>query len=111
MRRNEIVDFVRSIPNGRMIGIEWVKADGSIRRGSVCFGVKNPTHVTAPGKGQWKGVDFKEALDKGVLKFFDVNAENHDGTKGGYRSARLERITKITYEGEHIIEDNQHLIH
>ena len=112
MKRSEIVEFVKSIPKGRMVGIEWVKADGSIRRGSVCFGVKHPSGATVPGKGVRSGVSFNDAIEhNGVLKFFDVNAENHDGTKGGYRSARLERITKITYEGEHIIEDNQHLIH
>jgi hypothetical protein len=111
MRSNEIANFVRNIPNGRMVGIEWVKADGSIRRGSCTFGVQNPTHVTKPGQGVRKGVTFTEALEKGTLKFFDVNADNGDGTKGGYRSAKLNRITKITYNGEtHLIEDNQHLI-
>lgn len=111
MRSSEIANFVRNIPNGRMIGITWVKADGSIRTGSCMFGVTNPSHVTAPGQGVRKGVDFKEALDKGTLKFFDATAENADGTKGGYRCAKLNRITKIVYNGEtHIIEDNQHLI-
>lgn len=110
MRRDQIVEFVRSIPNGRMIGIEWVKADGSIRRGSVCFGVKNPSNSTVPGHGVRAGVGFTEAVQNGVLKFFDVNAENKNGTNGDYRSARLDRILKINYGGEHIIEDNQHLI-
>ena len=105
MKRNEIVEFVRSIPNGRFIGMEWIKADGSLRKGQVAFGVKNPKNVTAPGQGERKGVSFKEALENGVLKFFEANAENKDGTKGGYRSARLERIVSITYNGvRHIIE-------
>jgi hypothetical protein len=111
MHSSEIATFVRSIPNGRMVGITWVKADGSIRTGSCMFGVKKPSHVTVPGKGVRKGVDFKEALEKGTLKFFDATADNDDGTKGGYRSAKLNRITKIVYDGEtHIIDDNQHLI-
>ena len=99
MKRSEIVEFVRSVPNGRFIGMEWIKSDGSLRKGQVAFGVKNPAHVTPPDKGERKGVSFKEALDNGVLKFFEANAENKDGTKGGYRSARIERIVAITYNG------------
>ena len=111
MKRNEIVDFVKSIPKGRMVGIEWVKSDGSIRRGSVCFGVKHPSNTTEPGKGIRSGVSFNDAIENnGVLKFFDVNAENRNDSKGDYRSAKLDRILKINYAGEHIIEDNQHLI-
>jgi hypothetical protein len=111
MKRNEIVDFVKGIPKGRMVGIEWVKSDGSIRRGSVCFGVKHPSNTTEPGKGIRSGVSFNDAIENnGVLKFFDVNAENRNGSKGDYRSAKLDRILKINYDGEHIIEDNQHLI-
>lgn len=111
MHSSEIATFVRSVPNGRMVGITWVKDDGSIRNGACMFGVKNPTHVTAPGKGVRKGVSFTEALDKGTLKFFDATAENGNGTKGGYRSAKISRITKIVYEGTtHIIDDNQHLL-
>lgn len=107
MKRSEIVDFVKSVPKGRMVGIEWVKADGSIRRGSVCFGVKHPSGATVPGKGVRSGVSFNDAIERnGVLKFFDVNAPNKSGTKGDYRSARLDSIVKINYEGEHIIEDN-----
>jgi hypothetical protein len=111
MKSSEIVEFVKSIPHGRMVGIEWVKSDGSVRRGSVCFGVKNPTNVTAPGKGIRSGVSFKDAIENnGVLKFFEPNAENDNGTKGGYRSAKLNRILSINYDGKHHeIEDNQHL--
>ena len=110
MHSSEIANFVRSIPNGRMVGITWVKADGSLRTGACMFGVKHPTNVTAPGQGSRKGLDFQDALNQGVLKFFDATVTNNNGTKGGYRSARIERIVKINYEGEHIIDDNQHLI-
>ena len=110
MKSSEIVDFVRSIPKGRMIGITWVKADGSLRKGSCMFGVSHPQHSTVPGDGVRKGVSFKEAVENGVLKFFDVNAVNRAGTKGDYRSARIDRIVKINYGGEHIIEDNHHLM-
>lgn len=110
MHSSEIVDFVKSIPKGRMVGITWVKADGSLRKGSVCFGVKHPTNATPPGGGVRSGLSFDDAVSQGVLKFFDVNAVNKNGTKGDYRSAKLNRILKITYGGEHIIEDNQYLL-
>ena len=111
MCRDEIVSFVRNVPNGRMIGIEWIKADGSVRKGSCCFGVQHPTHVTAPGQGIRQGVGFNEAVQNCVLKFFDVNAEAKNGGKGAYRSARLDRIISLAYDGKrHIIEDNQHLL-
>jgi hypothetical protein len=110
MHSSQIVEFVRNIPNGRIIGITWVKADGSVRSGKCSFGVKNPSNSTPPGQGIRKGVDFKESVAKGVLKFFDTTATNRNGTLGDYRSARLDRIIKISYNGEHIIEDNQHLI-
>lgn len=110
MKSSEIVSFVRNIPNGRMIGITWVKVDGSLRTASATFGVKNPSGTVAPGQGVRSGVGFAEAASKGVLKFFDTNAINRNGTKGDYRSAKIDRIVKISYNGEHIIEDNQHLI-
>lgn len=111
MQSSEIVEFVKSIPKGHMVGITWIKADGSIRTGSCMFGVKNPSHITAPGKGVRVGVSFHDAIEKnGVLKFFDVKAENRNGTKGDYRSAKISRIVSINYHGEHIIEDNQHLL-
>jgi hypothetical protein len=111
MKSTEIVDFVKSIPKGKTVGIEWVKADGTLRKGAVCFGVKHPSNVTAPGQGVRSGVSFNDAIENnGVLKFFDINAENRNGTKGDYRSAKISRITKINYGGEHIIEDNQYLL-
>ena len=110
MHSSQIVDFVRSVPNGQIVGITWVKADGSVRSGKCSFGVKNPSNSTKPGQGVRKGIDFKEAVEKGVLKFFDTTATNKNGTLGDYRSARIDRIIKISYKGEHTIDDNHHLI-
>lgn len=106
MRRDEIVTFVKSIPKGRIVGIEWIKSDGSLRKGTVCFGVKHPNGTTVPGQGVRNGVNFEDSIEQnGVLKFFDVNAINRNGTKGDYRSAKLNKIISITYKGKHLIED------
>ena len=106
MRRSEIVDFVRGIENGRMIGIEFIKANGERREAVVQFGVQHPAHVTAPGQGVREGVSFAEAVEKGVLKFYEPNKVNPNGTRGAYRSARIDSIISLTANGQrYIIED------
>ena len=106
MKRSEIVDFVRGITNGRMIGIEFIKANGEHREAVVQFGVQNPAHVTAPGQGVREGVSFDDAVTKGVLKFYEPNKVNPNGTRGAYRSARIDSIISVTAEGKkYIIED------
>lgn len=110
MKSSEIVDFVRSVPRGKIIGIEWVKSDGSIRKGACMFGVRRPHNSTVPGEGVRKGVSFSEAVENGVLKFYDITAKNRNGGLGDYRSAKLNRILSVTYKGRYDIEDNQQLL-
>jgi len=106
MKRSEIVTFVRSIPNGQFIHIQFIKADGTLRDATVQFGVQNPSNVTAPGKGVRKGVSFSEAVDMGVLKFYEANKDNGNGTHGAYRSAKIANIVSITANGKtYRIED------
>ena len=107
MRRNEIVNFVRGITNGKFIHIEFVKANGELRNATVQFGVQHPTNVTAPGQGVRKGRSFDEAVADGTLVFFEANKVNPNGTRGAYRSAKLDRILSITANGvKYEIEDN-----
>jgi hypothetical protein len=59
-------------------------------------GVKNPAdHIKLTGTG----ISAKEALENmNVVKYYDVNAVDNKGNKGGYRSTRVENIKRITYE-------------
>ena len=106
MKRSEIVTFVRSITDGRFVHIEFVKANGEHREATAQFGVQHPAHVTAPGQGVHEGVSFTEAAQNGVLKFYEPNKINADGTRGAYRSAKIANIISITAEGKkYTIED------
>jgi hypothetical protein len=59
-------------------------------------GVRNPAdHIKLTGTG----ISAKEALDMNVIKYYDVNAIDKDGNKGGYRSARIENIKRIKANG------------
>ena len=106
MKRTEIANFIKSLPHGKFVGIEWIKANGEYRKAQAVFGVCNPTNATKPGQGQFKGVTFDEALDKGVVKFFEPNKVNADGSKGAYRSATIAKMQSITWNGvRHEITD------
>lgn len=105
LKRSKIAEFVASLPKGKFVGIEFVKADGTNRSAQICFGVKNPSHVTKPGQGMFKGDSFYDALEKGTLKFFEPNVVNKDGTKGSYRSAKIERIKSFTYGEKYTVID------
>ena len=105
MKRSEIVNFVRSITNGKFVHIEFVKSNGEHRCAVAQFGVQNPANVTAPGKGVRKGVSFSEAAENGVLKFYEPN-KVEDGLRGAYRSAKISNIISITADGvKHMIDD------
>ena len=60
------------------------------------FGVHNPSHCAAP-KGT--GESNKQANAKGRLKFFDMNAENADGTHGCYRQCHIDHIKRLAVKG------------
>lgn len=64
------------------------------------LGVTDPQHTTKPGQGKFKGESFEEALAKGRMIYFDMNAETKDGFKGDYRSCRIENIKEIRSNGQ-----------
>lgn len=106
MKRSEIVTFIRGIKHGKFLHIQFRKANGELRDATIQMGVKHPAHVTAPGQGVRKGVSFEEALSQGVLKFYEPNKVNPNGTRGAYRSAKLSSIISISANGEkYTIED------
>ncbi|MBR4315729.1 MAG: hypothetical protein IKP65_01980 [Alphaproteobacteria bacterium] len=66
----------------------------SLERESIAqLGIYNPRDNSIAPKGT--GISAKEALEDNLLKYYDTNAEG----KGGYRTARIENIRRITYEG------------
>ena len=66
----------------------------SLERESLAqLGVYNPQDKNQKPTGT--GISAKEALQNNLLKYYDMNA----GSKGGYRTARIENIRRITYEG------------
>lgn len=64
------------------------------------LGVTDPKHTTKPGEGKFKGESFEDALADGRLKYFDMNVENEDGTKGNYRQCKIENIREIRTNGQ-----------
>lgn len=60
------------------------------------LGVQNPKNGVAPGKGKYVGVSFDEALNKGILKYYDMG-------KGTYRSCGLENIHRIVSGREDMV--------
>jgi hypothetical protein len=71
-------------------------------------GVENPGNpsVTKPGQGIVNGISAEKAEEVyNLLKFYDVNAINKDGSKGGYRSCGYGEIKSIRYNSkEYIVE-------
>ena len=65
-------------------------------------GVSNPHNESIKPKGT--GESAKEAKLDGRIKFYDMNAINPDGTKGGYRQCRAEMVREIKTNGiEYVI--------
>lgn len=64
------------------------------------LGVQNPTNATKPGHGKFIGESGEEALEKGRLKYFDMDVVNADGTRGNYRQAVIENIKRLKINGE-----------
>lgn len=64
-------------------------------------GVSNPAkHIHLTGTGE----SAKEAILDNRIKFYDVNAVDKNGNKGGYRQARIENIKRIkAYGTEYIV--------
>ena len=134
IKAEEIVDLVRSIPSGRMFSMKFKRVDAKcgvcnesnknwnafencpkcgsrlskVRFSRVQLGVTNPAHCTKPGEGIRVGESYETAVSAGRLKYFDMDCENKDGTKGNYRQAVLKNILSIHLDGEeYIIKDNK----
>ena len=97
----QVVDIINAL-DGRYFSLEYVKADGSKSGKRLAqLHVKNPrTGITTPGQGQYKGVSAKDALAKGVIKYYDVNKLETDGERAAYRSCRIERLISIAVNGK-----------
>lgn len=67
------------------------------------LGVVNPTNTTAPGKGLYEGESGEEALAKGRLKYFDMDAEGKLGGHGNYRQTYIENIKRLAIRGEEYV--------
>lgn len=98
IRRSEIMPLLNTRPTA-IFGLEYIKADGTLRRASCKLHVDHPGHGTKPGRGFYKGESAKEALENhGNLKYYDMGKQNPDGTQGAYRTAKMSRIQKLVFD-------------
>ena len=129
--KDEILDLVHSIPNGRMFSMIFVRkaakceycgksnqAWNNLEKCPICggklskerysrvqLGVKNPKNCTKPGCGQYIGESGEEALKDGRLKYFAMDVVNKDGSRGCYRQCVIENIRCIHLNGNEYIVD------
>lgn len=85
----------------KLIGIkECPRCKGEVMKYAFAtcrLGVTDPKYAQKPGTGKYKGVSFEEALDKGILKYFDMTKDNG---KGDYRSCAISKIRNVKINGE-----------
>ena len=100
IRRNEIVPLLNR--NSHLIfGMTYLKADGTYRKATCRLHVQNPSHCQAPGEGTREGESAFHALRvNGNIKYFDMTVDG-DGGKGGYRTAKIERIETVSIGGHY----------
>lgn len=94
---NQWREFFRQTA-GKIVGVEFVKADGTIRRMSCRIGVYSPKNSQPP-----QGIADRQAEDfaAGTLTVYDMNADRrHNDLKGGYRRFRFDRLRAVTYKGK-----------
>lgn len=100
IRRNEIVPRLNLMPN-QIFGMTYIKADGTLRKATCRLHVQNPSHCQAPGEGIREGESAFHALRvNNNIKYFDLTVDG-DGGKGGYRTAKLERIETVSIGGHY----------
>ena len=105
MKRSEIYDKLNANPY-QFFGMTYIKANGDVRKATCRLHVQNPKHTQAPGTGQRTGQSAEDAyVDHNNLKYFDVTVEGKPGVgqtpgKGGYRTAKIDRIVEIRIGGE-----------
>lgn len=100
IKRTEIVPLLNLTPN-QIFGMTYIKADGTLRKATCRLHVQNPSHCQAPGEGSREGESAFHALRvNGNIKYFDLTVDG-DGGKGGYRTAKLERIETVSIGGHY----------
>lgn len=100
IHRNEIVPRLNLTPN-QIFGMTYIKADGTLRKATCRLHVQNPSHCQAPGEGIREGESAFHALRvNNNIKYFDLTVDG-DGGKGGYRTAKLERIETVSIGGHY----------
>lgn len=98
IKRSEILSLINTRPTA-IFGLEYLKADGTVRRASCRLHVSNPGHGTKPGQGLYRGESAKEALENhGNLKYYDMGKKSPDGSQGAYRTAKLSRIQRLVFD-------------
>lgn len=83
---------------GRIVGIEFQKADGTVRTMSARMGVYHPKNSPPV-----QGIHDRESQDlsAGTLTVYDMNADKKDNIqKGGYRRFRFDRLRAVTFQGK-----------
>ena len=100
IKRTEIVPRLNLNPN-QIFGMTYIKADGTLRKATCRLHVQNPSHCQAPGEGIREGESAFHALRvNNNIKYFDLTVDG-DGGKGGYRTAKLERIETVSIGGHY----------
>ena len=96
----QVVEIINSL-TGAYFTLEYIKADGSNSGKRLAqLHVSDPRDgITPPGKGAFKGVSAKEALENGVIKYYDANKKADDGKRAAYRSCRIERLLYMKVNG------------
>ena len=84
----------------KWVGLETCPICGAVlsleRETLAQRGIENPADIADKPNGN--GVSAKDAMEQGVVKYYDCNAVNKNGVKGGYRSCRVENIKRITID-------------
>lgn len=100
IKRTEIVPRLNLTPN-QIFGMTYKKADGTLRKATCRLHVQNPSHCQAPGEGIREGESAFHALRvNNNIKYFDLTVDG-DGGKGGYRTAKIERIETVSIGGHY----------
>ena len=100
IKRTEIVPRLNLMPN-QIFGMTYKKADGTLRKATCRLHVQNPSHCQAPGEGIREGESAFHALRvNNNIKYFDLTVDG-DGGKGGYRTAKIERIETVSIGGHY----------
>ena len=117
--QDEVVDLVKSVPNGRLISVLFERAAAkcpvcgksdrkwnglefcpncgarlSKERESLCqFGIRNPQNTDIAPKGT--GESAREAMADGRIKYYDPQVKNANGTVGGYRQCYAYNVKRM----------------